>query len=110
MKIVTNLYIYPVKSLGGIEVNFANVTSRGLEYDRRWMLIDGQDKFLTQRNFPKMALLRTAIDKASLRIFEFENEGDFIELDLNPPGGQEIKVQIWDDMCIARHIDSLADR
>jgi len=37
---VTQLFIYPIKSLGGIEVKQSLVTQRGLQYDRRYMLVD----------------------------------------------------------------------
>ena len=59
---ISQLYIYPVKSLGGIAVNTALVTERGLENDRRFMLVDEEGLFLTQRERPSMALLRTAIE------------------------------------------------
>ncbi|MGZ5134006.1 MAG: MOSC N-terminal beta barrel domain-containing protein, partial [Flavitalea sp.] len=40
MLVVSELFIYPIKSLGGIPVHSAKVTDRGLQYDRRWMLVD----------------------------------------------------------------------
>ena len=57
---ISNLYIYPITSLGGIEVQNAALTDRGLAHDRRWMLVDEHNQFLTQRSFPRMALLKTA--------------------------------------------------
>src|SRR5205085_2428266 len=39
MLTVSELFIYPIKSLGGIAVSSAMVTERGLQYDRRWMLV-----------------------------------------------------------------------
>jgi uncharacterized protein YcbX len=109
MKLVTGLYIYPVKSLGGIEVNSANVTLRGLEYDRRWMLVDEQHQFLTQRTFPQLALLRTAINHGRLNIFELGNPGNIIDLELVPLAGMELQVQIWEDECTAWHINPTID-
>ncbi|MDB5009625.1 MAG: hypothetical protein JWQ06_414, partial [Mucilaginibacter sp.] len=53
---INELYIYPVKSLGGIKVNKAYVTDRGLEYDRRWMLVDKYNRFISQREVAQMAL------------------------------------------------------
>ncbi len=46
---INEIYIYPIKSLGGISVNQAEVTDRGFKYDRRWMLIDDNNRFLSQR-------------------------------------------------------------
>lgn len=59
---LSHIYLYPVKSLGGISVPESTVQLRGLQYDRRWMVTDPQGVFRTQREIPQMALLRTAID------------------------------------------------
>ncbi|MGB5978952.1 MAG: MOSC domain-containing protein, partial [Cyclobacteriaceae bacterium] len=55
---ITDLYIYPVKSLGGIRLESSQVTNRGLAYDRRWMLVDCQGMFLSQRKHPRMSLVK----------------------------------------------------
>jgi uncharacterized protein len=60
--IVDALYVYPIKSCGGIAVDAARVTPRGLEHDRRWMVVDEGGRFVTQRTHPEMALVRVAID------------------------------------------------
>ncbi|HEY2744545.1 MAG TPA: MOSC domain-containing protein, partial [Polyangia bacterium] len=57
---VEALFVYPVKSCAGIAVAAARVTERGLEHDRRWMVVDERGMFLTQRTLPEMALVRTA--------------------------------------------------
>ena len=61
MKRVSALYIYPVKSLGGIALDSAMVLPKGLQYDRRWMLVDENNQFLTQRVHAAMALFKTAM-------------------------------------------------
>ncbi len=58
---LSEIWIYPVKSLGGIRVKSARVFEKGLEYDRRWMLIDRDNDFMTQRIYPKMALFKLQI-------------------------------------------------
>lgn len=55
-----DLYIYPVKSLGGIRVAAADIELRGLRHDRRWLIVDERNRFMTQRQTPSMALLRVA--------------------------------------------------
>ena len=57
---LTGLYLYPVKSLGGYAVAEAEVTPRGLRHDRRWLLVDEHNRFLTQRQQPALALLAVA--------------------------------------------------
>ena len=59
---LTQINIYPIKSLGGISLSSAVVEKRGLKYDRRWMLINSNNDFMTQRQYPQMALLQTAIE------------------------------------------------
>lgn len=57
---LTGLYLYPVKSLEGYAVAEAEVTARGLRHDRRWLLVDERNRFLTQRQHPELALLAVA--------------------------------------------------
>ena len=56
--VIAQLFIYPVKSCAGIEVQEAILTETGLEFDRAWMVVDAQGKFLTQRELPRMALIQ----------------------------------------------------
>jgi uncharacterized protein YcbX len=57
------LNVYPVKGLKGIALTQARCTERGLEHDRRWMVVDPEDNFLSQRELPKMATIWTEIGK-----------------------------------------------
>lgn len=65
--ILSEINIYPVKSLGGFSVEFAEVTDRGLKHDRRWMLVDENGKFLTQRKDPQMALIQVGVTPNGLQ-------------------------------------------
>ncbi len=58
---VSELNIYPVKGLKGIALEQARCTERGLENDRRWMVVDRQGTFLSQRTVPKMATVWTEL-------------------------------------------------
>lgn len=58
--------LYPVKSLRGIAVEQWPVTTEGLHYDRNWMLVSPNGRFVTQRQLPQMALIDTAIDGEQL--------------------------------------------
>jgi len=55
---IARLFVYPVKSCAGIEVQQALLTETGLDLDRAWMVVDAQGLFLTQRSLPRMALIR----------------------------------------------------
>ncbi len=52
---VERLLIYPVKSCRGISLSDSVVLDEGLQHDRRWMIVDPQGVFLTQRECPEMA-------------------------------------------------------
>ena len=48
------MYLYPIKSTYGIEVQSAEVGQYGFKYDREWMLIDESNNFISQRVYPKV--------------------------------------------------------
>jgi uncharacterized protein len=111
--ILSGLYIYPVKSLAGISVTEARVEVRGLEHDRRWMLIRPEDgRFLSQRDFPRMALLGTAIEDGFLVIFDRENPTDRVQVPLDAGRQPKIihSVTVWDDALTGAPVSDEADR
>lgn len=97
---LSEIYIYPIKSLGGIRLEKAKITTRGLENDRRFMLIDENGRFLTQREHHELAVFQTEIEGESL-IITNKKDGSSIKIPtkhsivdaINHP----INVQIWDD-------------
>ncbi|MFN0013670.1 MAG: MOSC domain-containing protein [Saprospiraceae bacterium] len=103
-RILTGLYVYPVKSLGGIAVSEAVPEPRGLQYDRRWMLVDEQGRFVSQREVAELALLGTAIEPPYLVVFSKKNPALRVQVPLSPPVEEmpEITAEIWNDRCPAR--------
>ena len=63
---VSRLFVYPIKSLGGTELDAAEVEARGFRHDRRWMLVDGDGAFLSQHRHPRMALARARVEDEQL--------------------------------------------
>lgn len=63
---IARLFVYPVKSCAGTEVQQAVLTEAGLELDRAWMVVDAQGVFLSQRTLPRMALVRPQAVGAAL--------------------------------------------
>lgn len=55
---IARLFVYPIKSCAGIEVREALLTETGLDLDRAWMVVDPEGQFITQRELPRMALIR----------------------------------------------------
>ncbi len=102
MKIVS-LHIYPIKSLGGISLQSSKVFGKGLAYDRRWVLIDGESLFQSQRTLPNMALISVFINKESLRVKA--PNGSAIDISFTPEGERR-KVKIWNDEVEGREVSA----
>jgi uncharacterized protein YcbX len=99
---ISELYIYPVKSLGGIPVRSAKVMQKGLEHDRRWMLIDEENVFLTQRIHNHMALFRMGVGDKGFRV-SFKGE----QLDIPfTSQGDPIRARIWNDEVTVQEVSA----
>lgn len=96
---VSEINIYPVKSLGSVSSENCLVEKRGFKFDRRWMLTDKNGEFFTQREFPKMATLSIEINEESLIVSTFENEK--IEVPFEFEKNRTQKVTIWNSICDA---------
>ena len=106
---ISGLYIYPVKSLPGIAVSEALVTAKGFEHDRRWMLVDENNLFISQREAPQMTQLVVVIEYDGLHI-KHKLKGNSIIIPFGPPPpDQRGTVTIWDDTCEARYVSGEAD-
>ncbi len=55
---IARLFVYPVKSCAGVELTETLLIETGLEFDRAWMVVDQAGEFVTQRELPRMALIR----------------------------------------------------
>ncbi len=104
-----DIYIYPIKSLGGISVQEAEVQQTGLQYDRRWMLTDKAGQFLSQRAYSDMALLQVRLVPAGLMITHKKNLLSPLTIPFDVTMQKNITVSIWDDVCAASEVSSIAD-
>ena len=66
MPTLSELFVYPIKSCAGIALDVARLEPYGLAYDRNWMIVDPAGRFVTQREFPRLALVRTALSADTL--------------------------------------------
>ena len=91
---IARLFVYPVKSFAGVEVTEAVLTETGLDLDRAWMVVDDKGEFVTQRELPRMALVRPQLKH--------------YEVVLRAPGmlalhlaidavEQPVRVRLWDE-------------
>lgn len=89
------IHLFPVKSCAGLLVSEAAVTPRGLRHDRRWMIVDAQGEFRTQREFPQLARVTPALAGKELRL-NIPEQGEFA-LPLEPQEGEAQSVVVWED-------------
>jgi uncharacterized protein YcbX len=76
---IHQLNIYPLKSAKGLSLDSFTLGAMGPDYDRRWMVVDANGQFLSQRQLAKMCLLKTVLEQGVLH--------------LSAPGFEELKVE-----------------
>jgi uncharacterized protein YcbX len=91
---IARLFVYPVKSCAGVELREAVLTETGLDLDRAWMVVDEAGEFVTQRELPRMALIKPQIrlNDVVLRapgMLALHLQIDTVE--------EPVKVRVWDD-------------
>lgn len=95
---ISALNIFPVKSCAGIAVQQSRLTATGLEHDRRWMFIKPDGHFLTQREFPRMALIKPALREQGI---ELAAPGMPLLMVRGDDESLVREVAIWRDCCYA---------
>jgi uncharacterized protein len=106
---VSALIAYPIKSVRGIAFDTLELDGFGPVWDRRWMLIDENGLFVSQRSDPRLALVRIALEPDALRVSTTElPQGLRIPLVAN---GARVRVrQITDDEHEGVLVDPNADQ
>ncbi len=102
---IARLFVYPIKSCAGVELREALITETGFDLDRAWMVVDEQGVFVTQRELPRMALIRPQIktDEVVLRapgMLALHLQIDTVE--------HATRVEVWDDTVNAFDMGPLA--
>lgn len=105
---IKELFIYPIKSLGGISVKEAETTDRGFKYDRRWMVVNFNGDFLTQRSIPQMALITVDIYNDSL-VLRYKKSSEQFEVKMNETTGKNLLAKVWDDAVETLHVSYSVD-
>lgn len=112
MAILSDIILYPIKSCAGIHLQEAVLTHSGLMsehvFDREWMVVDPQGRFLTQREHPRMALIVPSIKATTLELRAPGMLRLEIELGLlHPQRAPMLEVQVWDDTVRAYDCDEV---
>lgn len=93
---LSEIWVYPIKSLGGVSLASSRVLESGLELDRRFMLVNEDNEFMTQRQMPTMATLGTRIKDTSISVFEKSNPSNEIQIPYRFDSEQSVKASIWE--------------
>ena len=102
------IHIYPVKALGGISLTQVLATPRGLQNDRRFMVVDLHEKCLTQRDHPKMATVWVEINDGEVTFSAPDVES--ISFPATPGVLPTRKVQVWNSIVHAQAVTDQVDR
>jgi uncharacterized protein YcbX len=99
---IKSLHIYPIKSCAGIDLPASPVGRSGLRHDRSWMVVTPNNVFTSQRTWPAMALIKTAIGEGVLRV---DAPGmATLEVPLEAPATEAapLSVRVWRDTVLAQ--------
>ncbi|MCA1589566.1 MAG: MOSC domain-containing protein [Acidobacteria bacterium] len=102
--LLSEINIYPVKSLRGMPLYSALVENRGLRFDRRWMLVNESGVFITQRECPNMATIAVEVSQGGLFFaapgfgkLSVTHHPDDVETSRAQVWGSSLKVVVYDD-------------
>jgi uncharacterized protein len=105
MLTVSGLYCYPLKSAAGIALDKARLEPRGLQYDRRWMVVDADNTFVSQRTEPRLARIQPQLaDTLQLRAPGMPT----VDVPL-AAGGSSLSVHVWEDTVDAITVSAEVD-
>jgi uncharacterized protein YcbX len=102
---LASIHVYPLKSCAPLPLDSARVEARGLEHDRRWMVVDANGKFLTGRQHPRLTLIRADPAGETLRL----RAPGMPDLRLLPAPGPRHGVEVWGSHVDARVADAAAE-
>lgn len=97
--------IYPIKSCGGIAQQQVILDRFGPSGDRRWLVVDTEGRFLSQRELAAMALVRVTVGGAGLCLSAGD---DSIEVAVPAADAPTRRVTVWHDSVPARRADPAA--
>ena len=103
---IQSLHIYPVKSTRGLDIRYAEVKTRGLRGDRRWMIVDEHGNFITQRDKSKLAQIKIKLAGDGLKL-TIPNQAPIIVA--LPDGNERMQTKVWKSKVDAAKSNSEAD-
>ena len=99
-----SLHVYPIKSCAGVTLDESLLIETGLEFDRAWMVVDAQGRFVTQRELPRMALIRPTLRQSDMVLRAPGMLALHVQLDaVETP----TRATVWDDEVAAYDMGAL---
>jgi uncharacterized protein YcbX len=105
---LSGINIYPVKGLGGIALDECETTTRGLKFDRRFMVVDQDHEFVSQREIPKMATIWAELIGGQLELAAADREA--VTFDVQPRALPTRTVRVWSSHVHAHTVSAEADQ
>lgn len=90
---VVSLHIYPVKGMRAVDVGRARVTPIGFERDRRWLVVEPNGTFITQRSHPRLATITALAEDGGVTLLADGMEPLHVAA---PDGGDRMRVIVWE--------------
>ena len=101
---IASLHVYPIKSCGGVALTDVLVIETGFEFDRAWMVVDANGSFVTQRDLPRMALIRPTLKTSEMVLRAPGMLALHLALDRVEAA---VRVKVWDDEVAAYDMGDL---
>lgn len=102
---IARLFVYPLKSCAGVELREAVLTETGLDLDRAWMVVDTHGEFVSQRELPRMALIKPQLKMQEVVLRAPGMLALHLQIDRVEKATQ---ARIWDDVVNAFDMGDLA--
>ena len=103
--VLEQLWIYPIKSCAGVQLNESLLIETGLEFDRAWMVVDAHGQFVTQRELPRMVLVQPTLKVSEMVLRAPGMMALHVALDTVE---KATRVQVWSDKVAAYDMGDLA--
>jgi uncharacterized protein YcbX len=97
MAFISALFVYPVKSCRAIALTDVLIERDGLQWDRRWMVIDAAGRFVSQREYPSMARIATTLGADALHLRVDDRDTELFLPFVPPAQAARVPVTVWSD-------------
>ena len=102
---LAEIRVHPIKSCRPVQRTSANVEARGLQHDRRYMIVDRTGTFVTLRTLPQLSFIDVAIGDADYGV-QLPG-GPSFAIPHEPVEGPWVRVGVWGDALWAReHVEA----